>query len=104
MRDLKKINSFVKELFVEGKDTFVMGTGMSELYLGSEEVKELIEGDWEEWGDVKIDYENAHISIYGEVAWFATKGSVKYNFEDTPESHERHIDFIKSNIEDVSFL
>jgi hypothetical protein len=102
LRDLKKVNSFVEELFVESKDTFVIGTGMSELYLGSEEVKELIEDDWEEWGDVKIDYENAHISIYGEVAWFATKGSVKYNFEDTPESHERHIDFIKSNIEDVN--
>ncbi|WP_102400365.1 nuclear transport factor 2 family protein [Haloimpatiens massiliensis] len=99
-RNLEKVNTFIDELFVAGKDTHVLGTGTGELYLGSDNVKELIAGDWEYWGDVNIDWQNAHISVEGNVAWFATNGSVKYTFEDAPEKYDRHVKYIKEKVQE----
>lgn len=100
-RDLEKADAFVEELFIKGDDTYVVGTGTGELSLGSEKVKELIKDDWEYWGDVNIDWENSHIDIEGEAAWFAATGSVKYTFEDTQEKYDRHVDFIKEKVLDT---
>ncbi len=100
-RDIKKVDAFVEELFITGENTCVLGTGTGELFLGSERVKTLIKDDWEYWGNVNIDWENAHIFLEGEVAWFATTGSVKYTFEDTAERYESYIDFIKKKAEEV---
>jgi hypothetical protein len=99
-RNLEKVEEFVEELFIEGPSTYVVGTGTNELFLGSNKVKELIRGDWEGWGDVCIDCDNPHVEIQGGVAWFATTGSVKYTFEDSPEKYDRYVEFIKSRIED----
>ena len=68
--------------------------------LGMDEVKDLIEGDWKYWGDVKIDYENANISSLGDVAWISTNGSVKHDFEDTKERYDNYVNFIKKKAEE----
>lgn len=99
-RDIEKVDTFVEELFINGENTYVLGTGTGELFLGSEAVKTLIRDDWEYWGDVSIDFENAHITTEGEVAWFATSGSVKYSFEDTPERYDSYLNFIKNKAEE----
>lgn len=99
-RDLEKADAFVDELFVDGQDTYILGTGADELCLGNEEVRSLVKGDWEWWGDVTIDWENAQISTEGQVAWFATAGSVKYSFEHTPERYDSYVDFIKGKAEE----
>lgn len=99
-RKLENADSFTKELFVNSDDISVLGTSTGEICLGFDEVKELIKDDWEGWGDLKIDCENAHISINGNVAWFSTNGSVKYNFEHTPERYDRYVDYIKTTAED----
>lgn len=100
-RDIEKVGSFVEELFITGEDTCVLGTGTGELFLGSERVKTLVKDDWEYWGNVNMDWENAHISVEGEVAWFATTGSVKYTFEDTPERYDSYVNFIKNKAEET---
>lgn len=100
-RNIEKADAFVEELFIAGEDTCVLGTGTGELFLGSEQVKELIKGDWEYWGDVNINWENPHIHLEDEVALFATTGSVKYSFEDTPERYDNYVDFIKNKAEDT---
>lgn len=99
-RDVEKTDAFVKELFVIGKDTYILGTGTGELFFGSEQIKTLIIDDWKYWGNVNIDFENIHIEIENEVAWFAATGSVKYAFEDTPERYDSYLNFIKSKVED----
>lgn len=99
-RNLENVDSFTKELFVNSDDTKILGTSTGEICLGFEEVKELINDDWEGWGDLKIDCENAHISIDGNVAWFSTNGTVKYNFEHTPERYDSYVDYIKTHAED----
>lgn len=100
-RDIEKVGSFVEELFITGEDTCILGTGTGELFLGSERVKTLVKDDWEYWGNVNMDWENAHISVEGEVAWFATTGSVKYTFEDTPERYDSYVNFIKNKAEET---
>ena len=100
-RDLKKADSFVEELFVNGGDVSILGTATGELAFGIEEVKDLIKGDWEYWGAVTLDYENAYVSCEGDAAWISVKGSVAYSFEDTPERYERYVDFIKDKVRDA---
>lgn len=99
-RNLDKVDCFTEELFIRNDDILVLGTATREIILGFDEVKQLIKDDWEGWGDLNIDCENAHISIDGDVAWISTNGSVKHTFEDTPERYDRYVDFIKGNVED----
>jgi hypothetical protein len=99
-RNLEKVHSFLEELFLDREDVSILGTATGEIFLGFEKVKELIKGDWEYWGDLNLDYENARISTYGDAAWFSTSGSVKYTFEDTEERDGRYVDFIKKSIDD----
>lgn len=99
-RNIEKADNFVEELFINGENTCVLGTGTGELFLGSEQVKTLIRDDWQYWGDVNINWENPHISTEGEVAWFATQGTVKYSFEDTPERYESYINFFQKKADE----
>ncbi|MPM27978.1 hypothetical protein SDC9_74495 [bioreactor metagenome] len=99
-RNLEKVDTFVEELFIKGEDTCVLGTATGELFLGSDEVKELIKGDWEYWGNVNINWEDAHISMKNQAAWFSTTGTVSYSFEHTPERYDGYVDFIKNIAED----
>lgn len=99
-RAVEKVDDFVKELFISGEDKYILGTGTGELCLGTEQVKTLVEGDWEYWEDVNIDWEQAYIECENNVAWFAANGSVKQSFEDTTERYESYVNFIKDKIED----
>jgi hypothetical protein len=94
-RDLSNVEGFAEELFIVGNDTCILGTGTGELFLGIEQVKTLIKNDWEYWGDVNIDSEDVYIGNKDEVAWFAAKGTVRYIFQNTPESYDKYINFIK---------
>lgn len=100
-RNLKNADAFVDELFLAGEDTLVLGTGTGELFLGSRQVKTLIRDDWQYWGDINIDWENAHIDSKGDAAWFATAGTLKYSFKDTPERYDSYVNFIKSKAVDI---
>lgn len=95
-RDIKNIDDFVEELFIMSDDTYILGTGTGELFLGIEQVKTLLKNDWEYWGDVNINLENMHVDIENEVAWFAAAGTVKYTFQDTEERYDNYINFIKN--------
>lgn len=101
-RNLEKADEFVEELFVNSEDTYILGTATGEFCMGIEGVRSLIKGDWEYWGDVKIDLDNADISVEGDVAWFALKGSVRYSFEDTPDRYDRYVDSMMERAEDTS--
>ncbi|MFL0248587.1 hypothetical protein [Candidatus Clostridium stratigraminis] len=99
-RDIEKIDAFVDELFINKKDTYILGTGSGELFFGKEQIKALLEDDWKFWGDVNIHLERTYIDIENNVAWFYTTGSVKCTFEDTSERYNRYVDFIKSKVEE----
>jgi hypothetical protein len=39
-------------------------------------VREIIESDWEYWGDVSLDVDGAKITRQGDVAWLSTTGTI----------------------------
>lgn len=99
-RDIEKVEDFVEELFIRGDETCILGTGTGELFLGIEQVKELLKSDWQYWGDVNIDLENIYIDKKDDVAWFATTGTLKNTFEDTNERYDNYVNFIKNKAND----
>lgn len=99
-RNLKNVNSFTEEIFLNSDDISILGTATGEVFVGFDDVRWLIKDDWESWGDVNIDCENAYISANDNIAWFSTYGSVKYIFEHTQERYDRYVHYIKAIAED----
>lgn len=71
----------VMRLFVPEDELEVIGTGAAavegfEWCLGHQQAREIVEGDWEGWGDVRLDVEGARIHVLGEAAWLATSATV----------------------------
>lgn len=99
-RKLENADSFAEELFQNSDDISVLGTATNEIFFGFNEVKQLIKDDWESWGDLNIDYENACISIEGNTAWFSTNGTVKYSFEHTQDRYDRYVNYINTTAKD----
>jgi hypothetical protein len=79
-RDLARLDEFM-QLFVQDDSIEMIGIGASkraavEWFEGIERIREIIEGDWKYWGDVRLDVDGAKITIRGEVAWLSTTGTV----------------------------
>jgi hypothetical protein len=79
-RDSSRLDAFM-DLFGGGDELEVVGTagvspGLDEWCRGPQAVRELVEGDWKGWGDLRLDVDGAHIVVYGESAWLASYGTV----------------------------
>ena len=79
-RDVTTVDEFM-QLFADDAGLEVIGTngvkpGVDEWYLDKVGARELVKGDWEGWGDVRLDVDGAHIQARGEVAWLATSATV----------------------------
>ncbi|MCP4536468.1 MAG: nuclear transport factor 2 family protein [Chloroflexi bacterium] len=48
-----------------------------EIFIGHERAIQLVQSDWEYWGDCRFLMDNAQISASGPVAWFSTIGTVR---------------------------
>ena len=76
LRDVSKVDSFLDELFVKNESLQIIGTGQNEWCVGCQEARELFIWDWEYWGDLKLDIDNAFIHNSGNVGWLTVKGVV----------------------------
>jgi hypothetical protein len=79
-RELDKLDEFM-HLFAPGDETELIGIGAStrngyEWFEGYDRIREIIKSDWEYWGDVRLDVENAKITVKGDVAWLSTVGQI----------------------------
>ena len=50
-----------------------------EIFSGYERATYLVQNDWESWGDCKFSVDSANISSSGNIAWFSTRGFVKFD-------------------------
>ena len=80
-RNLEKLEEFIA-LFVQSSDVELIGIGASERggvewFEGIDKIREIIQSDWEYWGDVFIDVAGAKISLLGDVAWITTTGTME---------------------------
>jgi hypothetical protein len=73
-RDLSVVKTYVAEHFTE--DVLVIGTGPDEWCHRLEEVEKLVEGDWKEWGDLKLDIDRAVIRVRENWGWLAVPGTL----------------------------
>ncbi len=80
-RKLDALEDFMS-LFVQSSDVELIGIGAAkrggvEWFEGTDKIREIIESDWEYWGDVQIDMVGAKINVAGDTAWMTTTGTLE---------------------------
>ncbi len=79
-RDVAQLDDFM-QLFIQDDGIEMIGIGASkraanEWFEGLDRIREIVENDWNYWGDVRLDVEGAKITLHGDVAWLSTTGTV----------------------------
>jgi len=77
-RDTSQVDSFMKSLYSR-ENSLILGTMPGEIFSGYKRAAYLIQTDWESWGDCRFMVDSATISSMGNVAWFSTRGYVKFD-------------------------
>ncbi len=98
-RDLTQVDAFM-ELFTP--DAEVIGTngvkpGVDEWYTRREAARELVAGDWEGWGDLRLDMDAASIRVNGNVGWIAASATVSKTIG--AENYTSFLEFIQKFLE-----
>lgn len=98
-RDLTQLDAFM-DLFTP--DVEVIGTngvkpGVDEWYMNRETARELVSGDWESWGDFRLDLESVSIHALGDVGWVAASATVTQIIGE--ENYASYLNFVKEYIE-----
>ncbi len=98
-RDLSQVDAFM-ELFAPEAE--VIGTngvkpGMDEWYMTSATARELVHGDWEGWGDFRLDLDSASIHALGEVGWIAATATVTQKIGE--DNYASYLEYVKAYID-----
>lgn len=94
-RDVTQVDKFM-ELFTA--DAEVIGTngikpGEGEWYLDRTSARELMEGDWRGWGDLRLDWDSISIHRRGFVGWVAAAATVTETIGS--ENYASYLEFVK---------
>ena len=98
-RDVSQVDSFM-ELFT--KDAELIGTngirpGADEWSVDRRAARELVQGDWEGWGDLRLDFNALSIHSGGLVGWIATPATVTQIIGE--ENYESYLNFVKKYLD-----
>jgi hypothetical protein len=98
-RDLEEVGDFM-QLFTP--DAEVIGTnglrpGEGEWYLGSAAARELVHGDWEGWGDFRLDLDGASIHTASGAGWIAATATVTQTIGE--ENYASYLEYVKEYID-----
>ncbi|MFT3891020.1 MAG: nuclear transport factor 2 family protein [Anaerolineales bacterium] len=99
-RDVTQADAFM-QLFTA--DVEVIGTNglkprEGEWYMDRASSRELVVGDWETWGDVRLDLENMSVHSLGDAGWVAAFATVTKTIGE--ENYASYLEFVKSFIDD----
>lgn len=99
-RDLTQVDSFM-EFFME--DAEVIGTNgikpnSGEWYIDRASARELVAGDWEGWGDLRLDLDSISVHSLGSVGWIAANATVSQTIG--AENYQSYLEFVKTFIDD----
>ncbi len=94
-RDLNQVDAFL-DLFTQ--DIEVIGTnglkpGVDEWYMNRETAREIVYGDWQGWGDVRLDLGAASIHSRGEVGWIAVPATVSMRIG--AENYASYLEYVQ---------
>jgi len=95
-RDVTQTDDFM-ELFTS--DAEVIGTngvrpGVDEWYMERASARELVQGDWEGWGDLRLSLDSMSIHSRGDVGWVAAPATVTKLIGE--ENYASYLKFIQS--------
>jgi ketosteroid isomerase-like protein len=102
-RDLNQAKAFM-DLFTA--DVEMIGTngvkpGREEWYMDRASARELVEGDWQGWGDLRLDLDSMSVRSRGEVGWVSAAATVTQTIG--PENYASYVEFVR-NFLDTSKL
>jgi hypothetical protein len=101
-RDITTIDNFMNALFDKTENVIVLGTSGSELCIGYEEVRNIFLSDWEYWGDLRINANEATIVPLGNTALIYTTGTIKYSFNSKSDTYSRYLSYVKKYFDGIS--
>ena len=95
LRDLSQLDPFM-ELFT--LDAEVIGTngikpGIDEWFIDRGSARELVEGDWLDWGDLRLDLESMSIHYQANVGWVAAAATVTKIIGT--ENYDSYLEFVR---------
>ena len=101
-RDITQLDAFM-DLFTPNAE--VIGTngvkpGKDEWYTSRDSARDLVEGDWNWWGDLRLDVDSASIQVHDNVGWIAATATVTKTMG--AESYASFLETIKEYIETSS--
>ena len=101
-RDLTKLDAFM-ELFTPEAE--LIGTngvrpGAQEWYRSRDTARRMIEGDWEFWGDLRLDLESTSIQVEGEAGWISVFATVSKVIGE--EEYASFLDSIRKYLDESS--
>jgi hypothetical protein len=101
-RDVSQVDSFM-QLFTE--DAEVIGTngvraGEGEWYLNRASARQLVEGDWQGWGDLRLDLDSMAVHSRGDVGWVAATATVTEIIGS--ENYAAYLEFVKKFLDESS--
>lgn len=99
-RNIEEVEHFVANTFYNSSEVLVLGTGTGELEIGYDQIIELVKGDWQYWGDVELDTQEANIQVDGNIAWFYLPGHLVQSFQHSKERNENYLNFVKDHLKD----
>lgn len=94
-RNTETVDEFIIESFGPGAEATIIGTGNNELCFDYTGIKKLFVGDWQHWGDLKLELDKSIIRLHGDSAWVHCPATVKYTFSDDPQTDERFVAMVK---------
>jgi ketosteroid isomerase-like protein len=99
-RDVSQVDSFM-ELFTT--DAEIIGTngvkpGVDEWYLDRASARELVEGDWQGWGDLRLDLDSMSVHSRGDTGWVAASATVTQIIGT--ENYASYLEFVKKFLDD----
>jgi hypothetical protein len=98
-RNLEELDSFM-ELFAPEADIEMIGTGGidpgdEEWCLNRKSIRQLVEDDWNYWGTVKLNIDDAQVRIEGTAAWLSCPGTVTRKVNSL-QSYQNFLDSISN--------
>jgi len=99
-RDASQVEKFMK-LFTT--DAEVIGTngvrpGEGEWYLDRASARALVEGDWQGWGDLRLDWDSVSVRRRGFLGWVAAAATVTETIG--AENYASYLEYVRKFIED----
>lgn len=101
-RDVSRVDAFMDRLFDKEENIVIVGTSIGELCLGYDEARGIFSSDWKDWGDLRINVDEADVILQGDTALVYTTGSVKYSFSSNSDAYSGFMIYIKECFDQVS--